>query len=103
MREITDYQIDLAVGHLVRRKAGHLLAGPTADRFRIADQRTQAVPCQVLGRVHRLIEIGADGACAGAVEGVARQALRQEQRQTGAIRMRGGSTPSAGQRAAGDG
>src|SRR5215204_1002063 len=37
--EIPDHQIDLAVGHLVRRKAGHLLAGPIANRFRVADQR----------------------------------------------------------------
>ena len=33
VRKITDDQIDLAVGHLVRRKSGHLQAGPIATDF----------------------------------------------------------------------
>src|SRR2546428_7110079 len=79
VREIQDHQLDLAVAHLVRREAGHSLLGPAADRFRVADQRVQPGAREVLGRVHRLVQVGADRACAGAVEGMAGEALGDQE------------------------
>src|ERR1700751_4267679 len=38
VREISDNQVDLAVGHVVSRKARHLHGGPTANRFRVANE-----------------------------------------------------------------
>jgi len=57
VREICDNQVDLSVGHLVSRKTRHLHRGPTANRFRGTNEGAESVPCHVLRRIHRPIEI----------------------------------------------
>ena len=90
MREIGDDQIDFLVAHLLRRKPGHRHGRPTAGRFGVANERVQPVARHVLERIYRLIHIGADGAGSGAVQGMARQALRLVERKTGANGIGGG-------------
>src|SRR5262245_35775640 len=76
--KIGDQRIEIGVRDDGLAEAYHLLAGPGADRARIADEGAQAVFREILCRAHRLPKIRSHLARAAALQTMTRQALDEE-------------------------
>jgi hypothetical protein len=84
--QISNDQVDLAVAQIIRQ-GRHGLSGPSAYRFRVADQIVQSLRSEIFGWILRQVEVRADIGGTGAVEFVAGEALHDEECLAGADRV----------------